>query len=875
MVFIILLLVPLATISILSVSNTNDFSSDMTETSSEALIEREEVSIAHITSEKAKFVGEVFEYSEGLVNIMADYATELWANPDDWGTRMSYYHDATAGDSPPDVFFDKDEYKTAVSLTYSCYKLAPDVFSGSHLNIDASVQRSINISANMDYIFQSTKGANPDFAWVYMGMETGVHRSFPWHGPYSADYDPRARGWYKEAKKANGLISWSDPYMDASGRGLMISCSKAVYTEKGELIGVVAADLTIETINQNILSVKVGQTGYAFLVDAVGNVVAHQGLDETGTSIHITQLETTDKGFQDLVNDMTNDGSDVVEVNYPQGNKYVSYSPVSSIGYSVAIVVPSHEITEPIDEAKEEISSESASAITKLILISIFFIIIVVVVGIFIAIRMVRPIKQLTNVAGMITQGNYNASISVGTNDEISVLADSFKNILITLRLGNTSYYKGDLKKALENYKEALVLFETTDNRKGIGMCYNNMGNIYRNWGEYGLAKDYFKKALDIAKKINDKHGLAVRNNNLGILMKAQGNRRGALEFYKKALKIDRELEDDRSISMRMNNIGLIYMEYDVNKAVDQFEKALSIDERCRNKRGKGNSLNNLGKAYLQKQMYDEAMAYLQEALRIGGELNDPKMVSTSYHLIAEYYRGIGDLVMEKETLDAADEVSLFVKPPKTVIFVVDKSGSMTSQRINAVRAGAVELVNNRIYDKDKVGVIEFDDDPNIVCKPIVAANNREKIISKILSITPNPPFGMTAFYDAIGYAVRLLSQTAVGDMHWIVALTDGEDNKSEHFAPKTEKSGFRVKRKGIRDLMGEIALDATIVVLGVGEEIAGVEQDLKYLCKDGGYYIKIGLGHDVHESITNAFKDVERLFAEQEEIEGYTPEEY
>jgi tetratricopeptide (TPR) repeat protein len=654
------------------------------------------------------------------------------------------------------------------------------------------------------------------------------------------------------AKRTGEEIAWTDPYPDASGLGRMITCAKAVY-RGSELVGVVAVDITINDIIENILDVTLGKTGYAVLLDSNDEVVASGGT-----------WSTLEKG---AFSGFKGSGPGIREVD----EKYYSYIPIQSVDLSLVLVVPVDEIVAPIEVAESEIDSESSAALTNFIIITIIFIVVVVVIGMTLSSRLVRPIKQLTQAADLISGGNYNADVAVTSKDEIAVLADSFKNILTTLRLGNRSYYKGDLQKALDNYRDAMVLFETTGNQKGIGMCLNNIGNIYRTWGQYALASDYIKKSIDIAKKHEDKAALAMRYNNMGILMRVQGNNKAALSYYAEALKLSHELDDHQAISMRLNNIGLIHLDTDVEKAIQHFSKAFNIDKEYSNKRGMGNSLNNLGMAFLKTHDFDKAIKYLQPAVDIGQELGDPKILCTSLQLIAEYHHGKGATELEKASMESADEVRRFGKPAKTVIFVVDKSGSMTADRINAVREGATELFDRKIYNKDKVGIIEFDDDPNIVSQPLAVEKNRKKIKQGILSITPNPPFGLTAFFDAVGDACKMLSNSAAEDMRWIVALTDGADNQSEFYAARTEAAfGGRVKRLGLRDYMNQLALDATVVVLGAGEEVDEVEQDLKFLCEEGGYYIKIPLGKDAKKAIRRAFKDVERLFAEQEEIEGF-----
>jgi Mg-chelatase subunit ChlD len=250
-------------------------------------------------------------------------------------------------------------------------------------------------------------------------------------------------------------------------------------------------------------------------------------------------------------------------------------------------------------------------------------------------------------------------------------------------------------------------------------------------------------------------------------------------------------------------------------------------------------------------------------------------MLTTSLQLIAEAHHGKGDKAAEKAALESAEEISRFGKPAKTVIFVVDKSGSMTSKRINAVREGALALLGRKIYKGDKVGIIEFDDDPNIVSQPREVGDDKGPVGKAILSITPNPPFGRTAFYDAMGDALHMLTQSPPEDMRWVVALTDGADNESVRFAPTTEKTFRKVLRKGLRDYIDEEGLDATVVILGAGREVKDVEKELKFICGPGGYYINVSLKGNIKKSVAKAFTDVEKLFAEQEEIEGFDISEY
>ena len=55
--------------------------------------------------------------------------------------------------------------------------------------------------------------------WIYVSSESGVHISYPGHGGYPSDYDPRRRPWYNRAKKY-GALTWGPPIVDATTRQL-------------------------------------------------------------------------------------------------------------------------------------------------------------------------------------------------------------------------------------------------------------------------------------------------------------------------------------------------------------------------------------------------------------------------------------------------------------------------------------------------------------------------------------------------------------------------------------------------------------------------------------------------------------------------------
>ena len=99
--------------------------------------------------------------------------------------------------------------------------------------------------------------------------------------------DPRRRSWYIAAKTAGRQV-WSESYVFFGVGGVAdspgVSCSAPVNGPNGELQGVLTASISLREMCQFLHGVKVGQNGYAFVVefrkDGSRRVIAHPDADK-------------------------------------------------------------------------------------------------------------------------------------------------------------------------------------------------------------------------------------------------------------------------------------------------------------------------------------------------------------------------------------------------------------------------------------------------------------------------------------------------------------------------------------------------------------------------------------------------------------------
>lgn len=83
--------------------------------------------------------------------------------------------------------------------------------------------------------------------WIYASLESGVHISYPGHGGYPADYDPRVRPWYQIAQRS-GKVSWSPPIVDITTRQMTFTVSAPFFKPDGSFAGAAAIDVLLPNV---------------------------------------------------------------------------------------------------------------------------------------------------------------------------------------------------------------------------------------------------------------------------------------------------------------------------------------------------------------------------------------------------------------------------------------------------------------------------------------------------------------------------------------------------------------------------------------------------------------------------------------------------
>lgn len=88
------------------------------------------------------------------------------------------------------------------------------------------------------------------------------------------NYDPRTRPWYKSTK-SEGRSVWTSEYYLFTAKEPGITCAQPVFDASMNFVGAVGVDFKLNEINNFLKSLKIGETGTAFLCNDSGEIFAH------------------------------------------------------------------------------------------------------------------------------------------------------------------------------------------------------------------------------------------------------------------------------------------------------------------------------------------------------------------------------------------------------------------------------------------------------------------------------------------------------------------------------------------------------------------------------------------------------------------------
>ncbi|MBU3174434.1 methyl-accepting chemotaxis protein [Clostridium estertheticum] len=281
------------------------------------------------------------------------------------------------------------------------------------LSLTSNNYNIINVDTgnNINYIPDLLKGvaeSNKDILDISYGTTTGKFKTYP-NATMSPGYDATKSSWYKQALEHKGQVIITPEYIDDGTKKSIITLAKTVEKD-GKVVGVVEIDLTLNTLAEQISTKKLGNTGYVFISEVSGKVLAHP----------VKKLINTDMASKlPFWNNAKSQNSGFVNYDDNGSKKFGVYQTNELTGWKLVATLD-----------QSELSNDTKSIIHTTILIILIMALISIGMSLVLSKGIAYNIHNLKDVFAKASKGDLTVSIKASTKDEFEDLAISFNSMM-------------------------------------------------------------------------------------------------------------------------------------------------------------------------------------------------------------------------------------------------------------------------------------------------------------------------------------------------------------------------------------------------------------------------------------------------------------
>jgi len=219
---------------------------------------------------------------------------------------------------------ENEYYKTSIS---SQLEKKSEIIN--NLSTYMESKRQLDYDELLDYM-KAMLNKNSNIESIYFGSTDNLLvNGSGWIPP--DDFDLRTRPWYVKAIN-HGKLVITDVFLNATSEKHIITIAKPVYSNKGQVIGVLGADLSLDSI-VDLISVQDDSYGEFFILNEEFELIAKSRTQDDGKPI----LEDTSLKISSNISSI---GTSVAEATLNNEKGYVSISKIDGTNLYVGVFNP-------------------------------------------------------------------------------------------------------------------------------------------------------------------------------------------------------------------------------------------------------------------------------------------------------------------------------------------------------------------------------------------------------------------------------------------------------------------------------------------------------------------------------------------------------
>lgn len=231
------------------------------------------------------------------------------------------------------------------------------------------------------------------------------------------DWDITTRPYYTMIMEKKSSIVTSS-YIDSSTGKQVVTVGTPVYSRDGaSIVGLVNMDISLEALVGAMKEITIGETGYIVLYDSDNVVISHPEAE-----LLLVNVEET--GYsEEMIRAVKENEAANMKFGRETESYYGNLVVLEQFGWKVLGVLPAQEY-------------EGEAKLVSFIIIISFILCFGILAAVCtrVALRVVKPITELSSVADKLAAGNLSVEFTIRTEDEVGQLAAGIQKIVERLR---------------------------------------------------------------------------------------------------------------------------------------------------------------------------------------------------------------------------------------------------------------------------------------------------------------------------------------------------------------------------------------------------------------------------------------------------------
>ncbi|MBD7912124.1 methyl-accepting chemotaxis protein [Clostridium cibarium] len=354
-----------------------------------------------------------------------------------------------------------------------------DAFIGKHVSVLESISKSndLKLYNNNDQKALLTEIGKEytEFSPIFITDITGKQVA---KSDSSELLNNSDRDYFKEViSKKKTVIS--DVLIAKSTGKPTVVIAVPVFNSENNLVGVLCGTLKLDSIEEMRQNILLGKTGYAFVTDTKGQILAHPDENMVKERTNLSDIPVVQSALAG-----------------ESGAKTYEYDNVETFGSYTSI--PSTHWAVVVRQTRDEALSSVTQTKMKMIGVIISTLIVTILIGYFLSKSMVKPLLILRDAAKELAKGNLKHDFKVTSGGEIGEVSKSFiemkegiKNLIVQISVAADNVTKSS-EEVLDSAKQAEVvstqIAEATgqlalgsdEQTKSVERTFDSMNNIVK-----------------------------------------------------------------------------------------------------------------------------------------------------------------------------------------------------------------------------------------------------------------------------------------------------------------------------------------------------------------------------------------------------------